>query len=152
MDRQGVAQQMQVEHGLLQYLIQGLRDTVAWQVPGPDASRKLSTLRFIAQSFQRHLEHLLAMEEYDGYMELVRVSWPRLGRAADTLRAEHEGFRTEARRIAQRLERLASTDLAALGQVCADLLALVGQVEGHSKKEMALLQEAFGQDEGGGEG
>jgi hemerythrin-like domain-containing protein len=152
MDRQDVAQQMQVEHGLLQYLLQGLRDTVAWQVPGPDASRKLSTLRFIAQSFQCHLERVLALEEYDGYMGLVRVCCPRLGRATDALRAEHEGFRTEARRIAQRLERLSGTDLAALGQVCADLLALLGQVEGHSSKEMALLQEAFEQDEGGGEG
>jgi hemerythrin-like domain-containing protein len=152
MDRHNVAQQMQVEHGLLQNLIQGLRSTVAWQVPGPDASRKLSTLRFIAQSFQRHLERLLAMEEYDGYMGLVRASCPRLGRATDALKAEHEDFRTEARRIAQRLERLPSTDLAALGQVCADLLALLGQVEGHSRKEMALLQEAFAQDERGGEG
>jgi hypothetical protein len=82
----------------------------------------------------------------------VRVSCPRLGRATDALRAEHEGFRTEARRIAQRLEGLSGTDLVALGQVCADLLALLGQVEGHSSKEMALLQEAFEQDEGGGEG
>ncbi|HEV3259793.1 MAG TPA: hypothetical protein VG013_23195 [Gemmataceae bacterium] len=152
MDRHDVAQQMQVEHGLLQYLIQGLRATVAWQVPGPDASRKLSTLRFIAESFQRHLERLLATEEYDGYMGLVRASSPRLGRATDALRAEHEGLRTEARRVAQRLERLPNTDLAALGQVCADLLALLGQVEGHSKKEMDLVQEAFEQDEGGGEG
>jgi hemerythrin-like domain-containing protein len=152
MERHDVAQQMQVEHGLLRYLIEALRATVAWPVPGPDASRKLSTLRFIAESFQRHLEHLLALEEYDGYMGLVRASCPRLGRATDALRAEHEGFRTEARRIAQRLERLPGTDLAALGQVCADLLALLGQVEGHGKKEMALLQEALEQDEGGGEG
>jgi hypothetical protein len=33
---------------------------------GPDASRKLSTLRFITGSFQRHLERLLALEEYGG--------------------------------------------------------------------------------------
>jgi hypothetical protein len=152
MDRQDVAQQMQVEHGLLQHLMQGLRATVAWEVPGADASRKLSTLCFIAQMFQRHLERLLAMEEYDGYMGLVRASCPRLGRATDALRAEHESFRTEARRIAQRLEWLPGTDLAALDQAGADVLALLGQVEAHSGKEMALLQEALEQDEGGGEG
>jgi hemerythrin-like domain-containing protein len=152
MDRQDVTEQMRVEHGLLQYLIQGLRATLAWQVPGPDASRKLSTLRFIAQMFQRHLERLLALEEYDGYMGVVRATCPRLGRATDALRAEHEGFRTEARRIVLRLERLPNTDLAALGQVCTDLLALLEQVEGHSRKEMDLLQEAFERDEGGGEG
>jgi hypothetical protein len=32
------------------------------------------------------------------------------------------------------------------------LLALLAQIESHSEKEMALVHEAFGQDEGGGEG
>jgi hypothetical protein len=152
MDRQDVARQTKVEHELLRHLIEGLRATVAWPVPGPDASRKLSTLRFIAQSFQRHLERLLAVEEYEGYMGLVREASPRLSRAADALRAEHEPFRTEAGRVVLRLERLPGTDPAALGRVCDDLLALLGRIEQHSRKEMALLQEAFGQDEGGGEG
>jgi hypothetical protein len=146
---QDVAQQMQVEHGLLQHLIRGLREAVAWQVPGPDASRKLSTLRFVAQSFQRHLERLLALEEYDGYLGLVRATSPRLVRAADALRAEHERFRAEAQRVVQRLDGLPGTDPAALGPVCADLLALLGQVESHSEREMALVHEAFRQDEGG---
>ena len=146
---QDVAQQMQVEHGLLQHLIQGLREVAAWPVPGPDASRKLSTLRFVAGSFQRHLERLLALEEGDGYLGLVRAASPRLVRAADALRAEHERFRAEARRVVQRLELLAGTDPAALGPVCADLLTLLGQVEVHSEREMALVHEAFGQDEGG---
>ena len=146
---QDVAQQMQVEHGLLQYLIRGLREVAAWPVPGPDGSRKLSTLHFVAGSFQRHLERLLALEEYDGYLGLVRAASPRLVRAADALRAEHERLRAESRRLAQRLDRLPGTDAAALGPVCADLLALLGRVESHSEREMALVHEAFGQDEGG---
>ncbi len=149
MDSHEVEQQMQVEHGLLHHLIGGLRAAAAWEVPGPDATRKLSTLRFVAGSFQRHLERLQALEEHDGYLGLVRAASPRLVRAADALRAEHERFRSEARRLAQRLERLPGTDPAALGPVCADLLALLAQVEGHSEREMALVHEAFGQDEGG---
>jgi hypothetical protein len=149
MDSHEVEQQMQVEHGLLQHLVGGLRAAAAWPVPGPDASRKLSTLRFVAGSFQRHLERLLALEECDGYMGLVRATSPRLARAADALRAEHERFRSEARRLARRLERLPGTDPAALAPVCADLLALLGRVEGHSAREMALVHEALGQDEGG---
>ena len=152
MDNHEVAQQMQVEHGLLQHLIQGLRSAAAWPVPGPDDSRKLSTLRFVAGSFQRHLERLLALEEYDGYMGLVQASSPRLGRTADALRVEHEHFRSEAWRVAQRLERLPGSDREALERVCADLLALLAQIESHSEKEMTLVHEAFGQDEGGGEG
>jgi hypothetical protein len=120
-------------------------------VPGPDGSRKLSTLRFVAQSFQRHLEHVLALEEFDGYMDLALASAPWLGRATDALRAEHDLFRTEARRLVQRLERLPATDVAALGKLCDDLLVLLGKIEGHNGKEVALIQEAVGRD-GGGEG
>ena len=148
MDRQDVARQTQVEHEMLKLIMEGLRVTAGWQVHGPDASRKLSTLRFIAQSFQRHLERLLALEEHD-YLGLVRACAPRLVRAADALRAEHEHFRAEAGRVVRRLERLPGTDAAALGPVCADLLALLGQVESHSERETALVHEAFGQDEGG---
>jgi hemerythrin-like domain-containing protein len=149
MDAHDITAQTRVEHELLHHLIQGLRSTLAWRVQEPDASRKLSTLRFVAQSFQRHLERLLALEEYDGYMGLLGHEAPRLGRATDVLRGEHEHFRTEARRIVQQLERLPATDLPALAQVSDDLLALVCGIDDHSKKEIALIQETFGRDEGG---
>jgi hypothetical protein len=149
MDRQEVARQTQVEHEMLKHIMEGLRVTTGWQVHGPDASRKLSTLRFVTQSFQRHLERLLALEEHDGYMDLLATCEPRLSRAADVLRAEHEYFRAEARRMAHRLEQVTATDRAALGGVCDDLLALLRRIEEHSGKEIHLLQEAFGRDDGG---
>jgi hypothetical protein len=148
MDRQDIAQQIQVEHELLKHVMEGLRISAGWQVSGPNGSRKLSTLRFVAGSFQRHLDRLLALEEHGGYMDLVSASAPHLGRATSTLRAEHDGFRTEARNFVHRLEQLHVTDLAALDQVCADLHVLLGKIEAHNKKEVALLQEAF-RDEGG---
>jgi hypothetical protein len=146
---QDIARQTQIEHEMLRHLIGGLRAAAGWQVPGPDASRKLSTLRFLAQSFQRHLERLLALEEDDGYMGLALASSPQLARATAALKAEHDRFRVETRRVAQRLESLPAT--ADLGGPCAELLALLGEVEAHSRKEIALIQEAFVQD-GGGEG
>jgi hypothetical protein len=151
MDRQEVARQTQVEHEMLKHIMEGLRLAAGRPVPGPDGSRKLSTLRFVAQSFQRHLEHVLALEEYDGYMDLVLASAPWLGRATEALRAEHDLFRTEARRLVQRLERLRATDVAAQGKLGDDLLVLLGKIEGHNGKEVALIQEAVGRD-GGGEG
>ena len=149
MDANDVARQTQVEQELLQHLAQGLRSTAAWRVQEPDASRKLSTLRFITQSFQRHLERLLTIEEYDGYMVLLRSAVPRLAQTTDALQDEHYQFRNEARWIVQRLERLPATDLPALGQVCDALLALVGRIEEHNGKEIALIQETLGRDEGG---
>jgi len=147
MDGQDVARQTQIEHEMLGHLIGGLRATAGWQVPGPEAPRKLSTLRFLSQSFQRHLERLLALEEGDGYMGLALTASPQLARATASLRAEHERFRAEAGRVARRLESLPAEE--ALGTACGELLDLLAQVEAHSRKEMALVQEAFGQDEGG---
>ena len=110
MDSHEVAQQMQVEHGLLQHLIQGLRATAAWPVPGPDASRKLSTLRFVAGSFQRHLERLLALEEFAG----VIIAWgiPYLAcressRASEGMQGGGER-RSGGRKIGERVSRIST--------------------------------------------
>jgi hemerythrin-like domain-containing protein len=149
MDHQDVARQTQVEQELLGHIMQVVRISAGWPVPGPDASRKLSTLRFVAQSFQRHLEHLLTLEEYDGYMDLVRTCAPRLGRMTDALKAEHHVFRSETRRLVQRLERLPATDVTALDLVCGELLELLKKVEEHNDKETELIQDAMAQDEGG---
>src|SRR5947209_5865840 len=149
MERHDVARQTQVEQEMLGHIMKVLRMSSGWPVPGADASRKLATLRYVAQSFQRHLEHVLTLEEYDGYMDLVLTCAPWLGRATDALRAEHDQFRTEARRLVQRLERLPATDLAGLEKVCGDLLVLLAKIQTHDGKETALIQEAVKRDEGG---
>jgi hypothetical protein len=145
------AQQAQVENDLLKRLVEGLRVALAWEVQADDFSRKLSTLRFITQSFQRHLERLLALEEYDGYMAEVAATSPWLGRRVDSLRGEHGQLREAARRCLHGLEQIAPTDRAEFAGLCNDLDGLLHQVEEHTRKEVALVQEAFEQD-GGGEG
>jgi hypothetical protein len=150
MDHDDVARQTQVEHQMLQHIMEGVRITVGWQVEGTDATRKLSTLSFMLQSFQRHLERLLALEEHEGYMDLVPANDARLARIANALKGEHQTFRSEAHRFVQRLERMQSTDLDGLAQVCSELLVLLKKIDAHSSKELALLHEAFGQDSGGG--
>jgi hypothetical protein len=149
MNHEDVARQTQVEQELLGHIMQVVRISAGWPVPGPDASRKLSTLRFVAQSFQRHLEHLLTLEEYDGYMDLVRTLAPRLGRTTDVLKTEHDVFRGETRHLVQRLERLPASDIAGLDRICTDMLGLLNRVEEHNAKETALIQDAMAQDEGG---
>ena len=94
-------------------------------------------------------ERLLALEEHDGYMDLTSAWTAHLGRSAAALRAEHEVFRGEARRLVQQLERLPVTELEALDTVCEALLGLLSRVEEHNSKEIALLQEAFSREEGG---
>ena len=124
MDHQDVARQTQVEHEMLGHIMEALRTAAGWQVRGPDASRKLSTLRFVAGSFQRHLEHLLTLEECDGYLGLALPgalqarqrtlnAWPgpglaRVGVRAPTLSnsfASMAGTRTSRYSCARQPER-----------------------------------------------
>ena len=149
MAHEDIARQTVVEHGMLQHLLGALRMVIGWESEGADFTRKLSTLRFVVQSLQRHLERLMALEEYDGYMGIaVRLS-PQLGKEVDALRQEHDEFRGAVHRIVHCLERVSATDRRTLGTVCDDLLALVQRLGEHSRKETDLLQEAFEQDEGG---
>ena len=144
-----LAQQTVVEQNMLMLLIEGLRNTLAWKVQGTDFVRKLSTLRFTTQSFQRHLEHVLALQEYDGYMDLVLRNGPQMGKVVDTLRQEHDQFRKEASHIVHQFEHVLPTDGDSFDRICAELVGLLKRLDVHNKKEVALMQQAFAQDEGG---
>jgi hypothetical protein len=144
-----IAQQTEVENGMLKLLMEGLRSTLAWQVPENNFSRKLSSLRFMAQSFHRHLDRVFVLEEFDGYMKLVEETAPHLSRTVDALKREHEKLRTGIRRIVHGLEQGSSTDYAMFANTCNELLVLLQNLDEHNKKEAALFQEAFERDEGG---
>jgi len=143
-----IAQQTVVENDMLKLLVEGLRSALAWKVTN-DFSRKLSSVRFITQSFQRHLERLMALQEYDGYMDRLEKKAPQLARAVSDLRQEHETFRTGSRRILHGLEHVSSTDHATFANLCDELLTLLKDLDEHSKKETDLYHEAFEQDAGG---
>ena len=70
----------------------------------------------------------------------------------DALTLEHEQIRAGIRRTAQRLERISSTDQAGFATLCDEILAQLKLLDEHGKKEVDVLQEAFEQDRGGGEG
>src|ERR1700682_3241191 len=96
---QDIAQQTFLEQGMLNHIMGALRSTIDWKLHGDDLSRKLSTLRFITQSFQSHLDSVMALEEYDGYMYMVGSLSPHLGKEVDVLRQEHDQFRKAVLRI-----------------------------------------------------
>jgi hypothetical protein len=144
-----LSQQALIEHDLLGYLVAGLRAAVQWRVAGEDFSRKLSTLRFISRSFRRHLERVMDLEEFDGYLDEVAARSPQLGRQVDRLRGEHGWFREASRRSVHRLEQASPADAVEFARICDDLVELLDRVEAHSRKEMQLLLEAFDRDIGG---
>jgi hypothetical protein len=142
-------QQALLEHAMLRHLVEGLRATLDWRGQEDDGSRKVSTLRFFTQSFQRHLERLLALEEYDGYLAEVAAASPWLSRRVDGLRGEHEGLRQATRRVVHGLEQMSPPDPAGFVGLCVEVAALLERVEDHGRREMSLLQETFDRDIGG---
>jgi hypothetical protein len=149
MNRQDIAEQTMVENGLLRTIMEGIRTTTAWKVKGTDLTRKLTTLRFICQSLQRHLDHLLTLEEFDGYMDFVRATRPEFTRTVEALRLDHDNFRDGIRRLVHRLERASPADTCGFVDICADTDDFLTKIEAHTKTETKLLQEAFARAEGG---
>ncbi len=149
MSQHEFAQQTMVENGLLKSLGEGLRAALTWDGSGEALGRKLSSVRFIFQSFQRHLDRLMKLEEVDGYMDSVLESNPHLSKQVSALKQDHERFRLAMGRIAQELERISTTDGDALVDVCDGIAALLDQVDGHTREEARLFLEAFEQEEGG---
>jgi Hemerythrin HHE cation binding domain/Global regulator protein family len=135
--RQGAVttQQTLQEHALVQTLTEALRLTAGRGAEGDAHPPSLSALRFLARSFQRHLERLLALEEGDGYLDLVVRTSPWLSRAAEALRRDHEHLRRGARRLAHRLEHLPPTHPLALAWVGDHVLALLDGFDEHNDKE-----------------
>jgi hemerythrin-like domain-containing protein len=146
-----IAEQLVVEHEMLKYIIDGLRLAIGLNPEGGTFSRKLHTIHFIALSLQRHLDHMLTLEECDGYMDAVVNLSPQLNRQVGALRQEHEQFREASHRVLHRLEKVAPNDQTTFRNVCDEVLALLKKLEEHTRKEVELVQETFGRD-GGGEG
>ena len=145
-----ILQQTELEHQNLRYVKEALRGAIAWDVPDDnDLARKLSSVRFVAQSFQRYLERLFALEEHDGYMAVLTETDSYLTSKLEMLRSQHEAYRETIRQIMPRLERISPEECDEFDVLCRELLTLVDRVTKHNQDESRLLQDAFYQDTGG---
>ncbi|HWB10492.1 MAG TPA: hemerythrin domain-containing protein [Pirellulales bacterium] len=149
MELDEIAKQAAIEHEMLKHIAAALRATMQWAPTNDDISRKLGSLRFISQSFQRHLEHVMALEEYDGYLNVVTESYPEYTERTQKLRCDHDRFRDMLGRINYRLERMSPSDAAAFAENCSTLAKLLEEINDHNQRETELIQEAFFEDVGG---
>lgn len=91
----------------------------------------------------------MTLEEHDGYMDVVLEDHPTLSGEVETLRHEHDQFRTSLRWASARLENLAADDYPRFEMVCDELRALLDASTSIAAKEIDLIQKALVQDEGG---
>jgi len=141
--------QTAVEHEALRHIIGALRTVMEWKPAAGDVSRKLASLRFICQSFQRHLERLMALKEENGYMADAVEQMPALAEKVQGLLREHDQFDESLHRLLLKLEQTSSTDQPRVDAVCRDFEALLVKLEDHHRREAELMQEAFQRDVGG---
>ena len=144
-----VGHQCLLEHQILNHVMAALRLSLQWKVTAVGYAKKLSTVRFTAQSFQRHLERLLNLEEGGGYMSLVRERQPALYHQVLSLRQEHDEFRAALAGILAELDQLPADNGACLDDLCGQLDQLLVKLEQHHHREIDLMQEALTVDVGG---
>jgi hypothetical protein len=149
MDHKLIAQQTKMESEAMGHVTRALQVAIAWVVEGDDFSRKLSSVRFATELFQRQIERLFALEELDGYMETVCQLHPDWTEQVEDLKREHEQFRTVVRKLVLRLDRASPTDLAKLDAICADLQDVIQHILDHSRRENQLILESLLRDTGG---
>lgn len=147
-EQQSVAEQAAIEQQALQHIKQALRVAIGWRSTADNIERKLSSVRFMAQSLERHMERLMSLEEEGGYMQGAVEEKPHLTDRASTLRGDHERFRVMLREIMQRLKEAAAQAEPPVDECCAALSELLARIDLHERTEQALLQETL-YDEGG---
>lgn len=149
MNQELLIQQIEVESQALEYVTRALEVTLGWTVDCTGFSRKLSSVRFLTESYQRHLERLFALEEVDGFMLGVSGLNPELTNLVDHLELEHEKFRAAIRELVVRIDLASPSQLDEFDSMCAQLRVTVNQVLEHLRRESELLVKSLYQDTGG---
>jgi hypothetical protein len=149
MNQELLIQQTKVESQALEHVTRALEVMLGWDVDSNGFSRKLSSVRFFTELYQRHLERLFALEEVDGYMESVSRVNPELASQIESLKREHEYFRVAIRKIVVRLDLVSPTNLSEFDVTCDKLRKTINQVLEHLRREGEVLFESLQRDTGG---
>lgn len=137
-----------IEHDILQHVARALEVSLQWKVADVSFSRKLQSVRFTAQSFTRHLERLLVLEEDGGYMDLPEACKPHWAGRLSTLRRQHDTFRARLSHIMPALDHPSASE-EQFERLCAELHVLLSELATHHRDENALLQEMLYAEDGG---
>ena len=144
-----IAKQAEVELALLENIRGALQIALDWRTEDRGHVRKLSTLRFVTRSFERHLTRLRMLAEYGGYMHLITDSKPHLANEVAQLRKRRDKLQANLDGIIMRLDHIQPDDGSAFNGLCTELERFLDDLKLHSHKEMELRQHSFAQEEGG---
>ena len=144
-----IAQQASVELAIFMAIDQALRDALKWMTQGRPNCYKLSTLRFHALSFERHLTRIHVLADHGGYLHLITDTDPTADREVRALWSQREDLHQELERIILRLDYVRGDDADVFKRLCADVDGLLDSLKEHSRKERDLIQLCFAQEDSG---
>jgi hypothetical protein len=149
MNQESIIAQTKAESRALEHVTRALEIMLGWSVVGDGYSRKLSSVRFFTELYQRHLERLFALEEVDGFMENIVRLKPERASQVDALKKQHEEFRAAVRKSIVRIDLASPQQLAEFDETCGQLRRTINKVLDHLREESDLLVQTFTQDTGG---
>ena len=114
-DARELVEQSGVELAVLLGIESALRIALRWKPRDGKNIYKLSTLRFHASSFERHLTHIVAMADHGGYLHSITDTNPHMVAEVKELRSMLQELRAKLERIVARLEYMLPSDDAGLG-------------------------------------
>lgn len=138
-----------MEHQVFEHIKQAVLVTLNWQAPAVSMPRKLSSMQFTMQSFQRHFERIVSIEEDGGYMAQATELKPYFQEKVDQLAHEHAQFRERLRVLVSELNSISEWEEPHFEEICTELRGLIADLDLHNQREVELLQESILMDEGG---
>jgi hypothetical protein len=138
-----------MEHTVLEHIKRALRVTLDWRAPEVSIPRKLSSVQFTLQSFYRHLERVMSIEEEGGYLIEIADTRPNLQSRIEALARDHIRFRARIRELVPQLSELNDWQESRFVEICDEIRTLLQDVDEHDALEIDLLQESLLVDEGG---
>ena len=149
MNQELIIAQTKAESRALEHVTRALEIMLGWSVAGDGYTRKLSSVRFFTELYQRHLERLFALEEVDGFMENIVRLRPELANLVNGLKKEHEEIRADIRKSLVRIDLASPQQLTQFDETCGQLRRTINRVLDHLREESDLLVQTFTQETGG---
>jgi hypothetical protein len=148
-DVDDIAKQFQVELALLVNIEKAIHFTLDWNFGSHEAVRKLSTLRFATQTFERHLARVRALSEHGGYMHLITDKKPHLANEVMELKGARDGLQEQFERLIVALEHVSPNDPARIEEVCTDYRRFLEALDLHGQNERGIFHRACFEEVGG---
>lgn len=145
----GVAKQAILELDIIGHAREALTAVTQADFHETQLIRKLDALRFVLESFQRHVERLFTLEEQSGYIPALSESHPHLSSTIERLQRQHRGLTRSIQQLVTRVESISPSSSMEFAALCKDISRMTNEFVAHTHAETLLLQDAYDQDTGG---